>query len=92
MALNEHCNQKHKYMEPICPLCLTQIPEGGMKLHIESEHSLNPTTSPSILEYSTSSTIPHVKKEEQMEFKKCVAKKSLPKTFHQCELCSYRSV
>ena len=81
-------------MEPICPLCLTQIPEGGMKLHIESEHSINPTTSSSELEYSTSSSsaIPHVKKEEQMEFKKCVAKKSLPKTFHQCELCSYRSV
>merc|ERR1712241_544706 len=40
-ALNEHCNLQHREPHPICPLCSAQVPgEGGMKLHIEKEHSV----------------------------------------------------
>lgn len=37
-ALNLHVSLHHKDPQLICPLCSHQIPEGGMKSHVEKEH------------------------------------------------------
>lgn len=39
-SLSEHCEQNHKIPVTVCPLCQSTIDEGGMKEHIESQHTI----------------------------------------------------
>ena len=96
-ALAEHCNQFHKEPMTICPLCGLEINEGGMKFHIDQDHSANVVI---LKEEHLPSNQPTATGDEEMTFikekqtsKKSVmaSKRSVNKTRHNCPFCSYET-
>lgn len=86
-ALNEHCAIQHKDPSPICPLCSTHVPDGGMKHHISSEHS--------ILLQQPCEMVPLEEQVPVIEENKLtikVGKRKWPlEKSHQCSLCPYET-
>ena len=94
-AMNEHVAIQHKEPNQICPLCSMQVPPGGIKMHIEKEHTAMPTEQHVHQEehcdvISTLVAESVDSKKDLMPLPKVKRRWPVEKT-HQCTLCPYES-
>ena len=102
-ALSEHCQNQHKSIQQICPLCSAQVPEGGMKSHIQMFHmvkehplvftsDLEQQQQPENFQAPTPIGMEEIKKVYVAVAKAPTSKRKWPQSKpHHCQLCPYES-